>query len=141
MADGSVGSYVWQTYPTVLARIRHIGSGFTKLNLGPRSFVGLYSVNRPEWYLAEQAALMFSMVTVPLYDTLGKQAIEFICQQTKMSVVVCSKDKAKVLVEMGDALLDLQWVVVMDALDDELKQAFGASRRIHVVMAMDLMRC
>ena len=126
--DGTPGPYIWQTYDRVLARINHIGSGLTKLGLGPQSFVGLYSINRTEWYLAEQASLMYSMITVPLYDTLGKEAIQYICSQTKTKVIVCSSDKAKGLAEMSHALDFVEWIIVMeDEVTKELRDVYGKS--------------
>lgn len=34
--------------------------------------MGLYSSNRAEWVIAEQACNAYGLVSIPLYDTLGE---------------------------------------------------------------------
>jgi len=51
------------------------------LEPNPNTFVGIYSQNCPEWVLTEQGAYCFSMVIVPLYDTLGPDACAYIIKQ------------------------------------------------------------
>jgi long-chain acyl-CoA synthetase len=38
--------------------------------------LGLYSRNRPEWVIAEQACFCAGGTTVPFYDTLGADTVE-----------------------------------------------------------------
>ena len=45
----------------------------------PGSNVGLYAANCTEWLLVEAACFSQSMITVPLYDTLGPDVVEYIC--------------------------------------------------------------
>jgi long-chain acyl-CoA synthetase len=45
--------------------------GVLGLPVGQDAFIGLYSKNRPEWVIVEQATYAFSNILVPLYDTLG----------------------------------------------------------------------
>ena len=39
--------------------------------------------------------MFVSWITVPLYDTLGKEAIEHIINETEIATIVASKDKVK----------------------------------------------
>ena len=55
--------------------------------------IGLYSINRIEWILAEYAAFENNLATVPLYDTLGDEAMEYILEQTEMKIVVVAASK------------------------------------------------
>lgn len=64
--------------------------GLTDPNPDGIKLLALYSRNRPEWIIAEQAAFAHSTVTVPLYDTLGPETIEFVVKQTLLSTVVCA---------------------------------------------------
>jgi long-chain acyl-CoA synthetase len=52
--------------------------------------LGLYSVNCKEWVLLDAAAHAYSMVSVPLYDTLGPDAVEFISNHAELAAVGCS---------------------------------------------------
>ncbi|XP_046405345.1 long-chain-fatty-acid--CoA ligase 5 isoform X2 [Ischnura elegans] len=86
--------YQWLHYNEALLRAKNFGSGLVALGLepSPRTFVGVYSQNCPEWILTEQGAYCFSMVIVPLYDTLGPDACAYIIQQAEIGVVVCEDD-------------------------------------------------
>ncbi|XP_055528399.1 long-chain-fatty-acid--CoA ligase 1 isoform X1 [Wyeomyia smithii] len=87
--------YEWMTFNEALLRAKNFGSGLIALGLrpGPSTFVGIYSQNRPEWILFEQGVYCYSMVVVPLYDTLGPDACAFIIHQAEITVVVVEDDK------------------------------------------------
>lgn len=67
-----------------------LGSGLLQLGVSPKSMLGLYSVNCKEWVLLDAAAHSYGMVSVPLYDTLGPDAVEYICNHAELSAVGCS---------------------------------------------------
>ena len=43
-----------------------------------------------EWVLVDAAAHAYSMTSVPLYDTLGPDAVEYICNHAELAMVACS---------------------------------------------------
>jgi len=51
--------------------------------------------------MGEYACYALNMVTVPLYDTLGDDAIVHICNQTEMQVAIVSVQKVT-LIEFFD---------------------------------------
>lgn len=68
--------------------------------------VGLYSKNRYEWVVCEQACNAHAITSVPLYDTLGADAVAFVVGQTGLTTVCCSKTEVpKVLQVKADAEL------------------------------------
>lgn len=74
---GVAGGYKWISYSQVNQRLTNFGSGLLALRnmLQPGSpitqwHLGLYSINRPEWVIAEQAANAYSLVTVALCNTM-----------------------------------------------------------------------
>lgn len=78
------------------------------LGARPKQLIGIYSQNRPEWILYEQACYSFSLVVVPLYDTLGPDACAFIIRQTEMSIIVVEDDvKAAMLLEKSPRSLKI----------------------------------
>lgn len=96
------GEYIWLSYAAMAERVNHFASGLASLDLPEKSTFGLYSVNRLEWTLGEYACYCLkywyfhvysSLITVPLYDTLGEQSIEHICNQTEMKYLLASSDK------------------------------------------------
>lgn len=67
-----------------------LGSGLLQLGVPPKSMLGLYSVNCKEWVLLDAAAHAYNMVSVPLYDTLGPDAVEYISNHAELAAVGCS---------------------------------------------------
>lgn len=93
--EGPNKPYQWLHYNEALLRAKNFGSGLLSCGIlpGPTTLVGLYSQNCPEWILTEQACYTYSIVVVPLNDTLGPDACAYIINQTEIAVVVCEDDK------------------------------------------------
>ncbi|KAI3715074.1 hypothetical protein L6452_22041 [Arctium lappa] len=51
--------------------------------------VGLYFINRPEWLVVDHACSAYSYVSVPLYDTLGLDAVKYIINHANLQAVFC----------------------------------------------------
>jgi long-chain acyl-CoA synthetase len=45
---------------------------------GALRFIGIFSKNREEWAITDFACMISGITSVPLYDTLGQEAIEYI---------------------------------------------------------------
>lgn len=85
--------------------------------------MGLFSVNRAEWIIAEQACYQCGAVTVPLYDTLGDDAIAHIIEETRMGVCFVSADKIQVLLKLRDRIGSLRTIVAIGTdVSKELRQ-------------------
>ncbi|KAH6560181.1 hypothetical protein BASA60_000380 [Batrachochytrium salamandrivorans] len=118
MTNGVAGPYVWESYNEVMQRIKGLGAGLVKRGMGENVNVGLFSINRPEWVIAEHACYMYGAITIPLYDTLGEEAIEYIVGLTNCSIVVATSDKAMILVKMAQKIPDVKLIVIMDEASD-----------------------
>uniref|UniRef100_A0A8C3G4C6 Long-chain-fatty-acid--CoA ligase n=1 Tax=Cyclopterus lumpus TaxID=8103 RepID=A0A8C3G4C6_CYCLU len=117
--------YKWISYKEVTARAEYLGSGL--LHQGcrpdPNQFIGVFAQNRPEWIISELACYTYSMVVVPLYDTLGPDAIRFIINTADISTVICDKvDKAQVLLDNVERkeTSGLRRIILMDDFDADL---------------------
>uniref|UniRef100_A0A4W5N759 Arachidonate--CoA ligase n=1 Tax=Hucho hucho TaxID=62062 RepID=A0A4W5N759_9TELE len=79
--------YKWLSYKEVTTRAEHLGSGLLSQGCtpSPDQFIGVFAQNRPEWIISELACYTYSMVVVPLYDTLGPDAIRYIINTGKTS--------------------------------------------------------
>ncbi|EDW95404.1 long-chain-fatty-acid--CoA ligase 5 isoform X1 [Drosophila yakuba] len=100
--------YQWINYDEALLRAKNFGAGMLALGARPKQLIGIYSQNRPEWILYEQGCYSFSLVVVPLYDTLGPDACAFIIRQTDMQVVIVEDDgKAAMLLEKAPRSLKI----------------------------------
>ncbi|KAG0056521.1 hypothetical protein BGZ83_004544 [Gryganskiella cystojenkinii] len=120
IVDNAPQAYEWITYSRVQERVANFGAGLAHLGVQANDNFGIFSINRPEWTMSELAGYMYSFVSVPLYDTLGVPAIEYIVNQTEMEVVVASADKASILLNMRSALPSVKTVIVMGPLEDRL---------------------
>ncbi|XP_006153989.1 long-chain-fatty-acid--CoA ligase 5 isoform X2 [Tupaia chinensis] len=119
--------YRWLSYKQVSDRAEYLGSCL--LHKGhkpsPDQFIGIFAQNRPEWVISELACYTYSMVAVPLYDTLGPEAIIYIVNKADIATVICdTPQKASALVENVEKGLtpSLKMVILMDPFDDDLKQ-------------------
>ncbi|KFV39508.1 Long-chain-fatty-acid--CoA ligase 5, partial [Gavia stellata] len=118
--------YQWLTYKQVLDRAQYLGSGLLQKGCKPSSnqFIGIFAQNRPEWIISEYACYTYSMVAVPLYDTLGPEAIVYIVNKADISIVICDKpEKAQILLENCEQEKTpcLKTIILMDLFDKELK--------------------
>jgi long-chain acyl-CoA synthetase len=50
--------------------------------------------------MTDLGCALSGVTVVTLYDTLGKDSIEYILDQTEMKTVTCSADKIKTLLEL-----------------------------------------
>ncbi|KAL6757995.1 hypothetical protein V8C86DRAFT_1809130 [Haematococcus lacustris] len=96
---GKLGPYTWMTYAQAGDVRTSIGSGLMQLGLAPKETVGLYSQNCKEWVLVDSALHAYSLVSVPLYDTLGPDAVEYISNHAELAAVACSAAVAANMVQ------------------------------------------
>ena len=56
------GEYEWETYGSVATRITNFGAGVVSLGLSAKKPIGFFSVNRPEWLMAEHSSYVYKYV-------------------------------------------------------------------------------
>jgi long-chain acyl-CoA synthetase len=122
-STGAVGPFKFESYREVGTRVQNLAAALQAMGLQPKDRVGLYSQNRPEWIIGEQACYANNLVTVPLYDTLGPEAAELIVQQATVSAVICSQEKVASLVEIAAKFPCLTTIIVMPPQPFEAKPA------------------
>nr|CAB3219802.1 long-chain-fatty-acid--CoA ligase 1 [Phallusia mammillata] len=118
--------FKWITYQQVLDRVQHFGSGLLLegATADPSQFIGIFSQNRVEWKITEQACNSYSMVIVTLYDTLGPAAIEHIVKQCELQIIVVDKNpKLAVLLKgVQEGKYSIKLIVAMETIDDDNKK-------------------
>ncbi|OON19348.1 AMP-binding enzyme [Opisthorchis viverrini] len=111
---------VWSTYRQTRRDTLAFGSALRSI-LPSGAIVGLYGRNSPEWVYSELACGYFGWVALPLYDTLGDEAMDHILNQTEVSLVVCDTfERAQSLIKRGSRYLRYLVVIKMDE-DDRQK--------------------
>lgn len=88
--------YNWWTYRETLKRATQFGKGLLQafgLSRGDR--VGVYARNCPWWTLAMIACTSQGIVLVPIYDTLGPNIVEYVCNHAELKVLVTTADHSE----------------------------------------------
>ncbi|KAM7111284.1 long-chain-fatty-acid--CoA ligase 1 isoform 3-T8 [Molossus nigricans] len=117
--------YEWLSYKQVAEMAECVGSALIRkgFRTAPDQFVGIFAQNRPEWVIIEQGCFAYSMVVVPLYDTLGAEAITYIVNKAELSLVFVDKpEKANLLLDGVENKLTpgLKIIVLMDSYGSDL---------------------
>ncbi|CAL0316504.1 unnamed protein product [Lupinus luteus] len=95
IVDGKIGPYNWKTYKEVYDEVLHIGSALRASGAEPGSRIGVYGANCPQWIVAMEACSAHSFVCVPLYDTLGPGAVNFIIDHAEIDFIFIQDKKIK----------------------------------------------
>ncbi|KAL6607893.1 hypothetical protein ACP70R_040956 [Stipagrostis hirtigluma subsp. patula] len=93
--DGMPGPYLWKSYKEVYDEVLQVVSALQRLGVQPGSRVGIYGTNCPQWIVAMQACNGYSLICVPLYDTLGAGAVDYIIDHAEIDVVFIQDKKIK----------------------------------------------
>lgn len=118
--DGTVGGYKWMTYGEVSAARKEIGSGllFHGLQKGVR--IGLYLINRPEWLIVDHACSAYSYISVPLYDTLGPDAVKYVVNHAEIEAIFCIPQTLNMLLSFISEIPSVHLIVVVGGKDEHL---------------------
>lgn len=93
IVDGKPGKYVWQSYKEVYDLVIKVGNSIRSCGVGEGGRCGIYGANSPEWIMSMEACNAHGLYCVPLYDTLGSSAVEFIICHAEVSIVFVEEKK------------------------------------------------
>uniref|UniRef100_A0A0E0N064 Long-chain-fatty-acid--CoA ligase n=1 Tax=Oryza rufipogon TaxID=4529 RepID=A0A0E0N064_ORYRU len=93
IVDGKAGAYVWKTYKEVFDLSTKIGNSIRSRGLAKGSRCGIYGANCPEWIITMEACNAHGIYCVPLYDTLGAGAVEFILCHAEVEIAFTEEKK------------------------------------------------
>ncbi|KAI6150965.1 long-chain-fatty-acid-CoA ligase [Pisolithus tinctorius] len=126
------GPYVWQTYREVDVRRRRIGSALHRLfatgelKAADMETVGIWSQNRPEWQLVEFALHAYGKVGVSLYDTLGKESVEYIINHAQLPIIFTTPDHIAPLLKLAASISSVKVIVSFDPLGDDVRRLLSS---------------
>jgi long-chain acyl-CoA synthetase len=86
------GAYVPLSTKDFGDRVKFFSLGLRRLGLGPGDRMAILSENRPEWVMADFAALCRGALTVPIYTTLVPEQARYIIDDSDASIVVVSDE-------------------------------------------------
>ncbi|KAH8513257.1 hypothetical protein H0E87_006521 [Populus deltoides] len=93
IVNGKAGKYVWQTYKQVYDVVIKVGNSIRSCGVEPGAKCGIYGANCAEWIMSMEACNAHGLYCVPLYDTLGASAVEFIICHSEVSIAFVEEKK------------------------------------------------
>lgn len=93
IVDGKAGEYAWLTYKEVYDIVIKLGNSIRHCGIGKEGRCGIYGANCPEWVMSMEACNAHGIYCVPLYDTLGAGAVEFIICHAEVSIAFAEEKK------------------------------------------------
>lgn len=131
--------FTWLKISQIFERAESIGSGLINLNLIEEKndwkninlkFIGMYSKNNINYLITDIALSIYGLTIVPLYDTLGEEATEYILNQTNLETIfISSENLKKVLTKRKEKNLykNLKNVIILDDdnFDMKIKNEFS----------------
>ncbi|CAN8325718.1 unnamed protein product [Cochlearia groenlandica] len=121
--EGKPGAYVWQTYQEVYDIVIKLGNSLRSCGVKEEAKCGIYGANSPEWIISMEACNAHGLYCVPLYDTLGAGAIEFIITHSEVSIVFVEEKKISELFKTCPNSTEyMKTVVSFGGVKPELKE-------------------
>lgn len=102
------GIEVWKSYNEAIEMGKWLFASMKKRGLEPQKqqyqgrqlgFVAIYSKNREEFIITDFCCIYYDLVSVPIYDTLGPEAVEFIFDHTMVELLVASNENIRKLIK------------------------------------------
>uniref|UniRef100_A0A0E0PTS7 AMP-dependent synthetase/ligase domain-containing protein n=1 Tax=Oryza rufipogon TaxID=4529 RepID=A0A0E0PTS7_ORYRU len=91
--DGKAGEYVWMTYKEVYDVVMKLAASISKSGISKGESCGIYGANCPEWIISMEACNALGVSCVPLYDSLGAGAVEFIVCHAEIQIAFVEERK------------------------------------------------
>ena len=115
----------WQdlSWQAVNEQVLNLAAFLLDLGLGAGSMLGLFSANRPEWWIADLAALSIGAVDVPIYATNSSVEARFILNDADCEV--CFVGNADQLAKVTAARAGLPKLRVIISFDEPSQPTDG----------------
>ncbi|KDP25300.1 hypothetical protein JCGZ_20456 [Jatropha curcas] len=97
--NGKASEYVWQTYKEVYDLVIKVGNSIRSCGVEPGGKCGIYGANCAEWIISMEACNAHGLYCVPLYDTLGAGAVEYIICHAEVSIAFVEEKKIRELLK------------------------------------------
>ncbi|KAL2893220.1 Long chain acyl-CoA synthetase 4 [Bienertia sinuspersici] len=121
--DGKAGDYVWLTYKEVYDIVMKVGASIRSCGISKGARCGIYSTNCPKWIISMQACNAHGLYCVPLYDSLGAGAVEYILCHAEVSIAFVEEKKiSEVLKTLPNTAKYLKTLVIFGKVQTNHKE-------------------
>ncbi|XP_015058188.1 long chain acyl-CoA synthetase 4-like [Solanum pennellii] len=126
MSHGQAGKYIWLTYREVYDLVLKVGASMRVCGVKQGGKCGIYGANCSNWVISMQACNALGLYCVPLYDTLGAGAAEYIICHAEVSVAFAEETKiSEVLKAFPNAGKFLKSLISFGKVTQEQKDMAG----------------
>ncbi|PIN24046.1 Long-chain acyl-CoA synthetases (AMP-forming) [Handroanthus impetiginosus] len=123
IVNGRPGKYLWMTYKEVYDIVLKVGNSIRSCGIEQGGRCGIYGANSPEWIISMEACNAHGLYCVPLYDTLGAGAVEFIICHAEVTLAFVEEKKiAELLKTFPGAAKYLKTVVSFGKVTPQQKE-------------------
>ncbi|KAK4476346.1 hypothetical protein RD792_015495 [Penstemon davidsonii] len=93
IVKGKAGPYVWLTYKEVHDTVLQVGASIRSRGVAQGGRCGILGANCSNWVISMQACNAHGLFCVPLYDTLGAGAVQYIISHAQISIAFVEETK------------------------------------------------
>ena len=120
------GVYFPITYKELGRKVQIFSSALQKLGIVQKDKIAILSENRPEWVVADLAAMSVGGITVPLHATFSPKAICTVLNHSEAKILIVSNSDFLNKVLLGQKhLKHLQKIIVIEKLALAQKETFS----------------
>jgi len=124
IVNGKAGGYVWLTYEDVYGIVSKVGASIRSCGVKQGAKCGIYGANCVKWVVSMQACNAHGLYCVPLYDSLGAGAVEYIICHAEISITFAEETKIpEVLKTFPNTMKYLKTLVSFGKVTAEQKKA------------------
>jgi len=125
------GRYQPVSSAEALQQVSALAAALERLGVQRGDRVALLSENRLEWALTDYAILGLGAADVPIYSTQVEHEIEYILHDSgSKGIVVSSQEQLRKVAHVRSNLRDLQFIIVMDAIESPAPGVFSWHRLV-----------
>lgn len=113
------GLYEWMTFREVYCYTACLSRSLEMMGIKKGNAVVIMSANRPEWSIVDIALNSIGAITVPIYDSQGRNDIIYVINHSEAVAVFISLVKLPVLVDLINEIPRIKSIIGFDdSLDD-----------------------
>jgi long-chain acyl-CoA synthetase len=109
-------SITWGDYAE---RVERLAGGLSALGLGRADTIGIMLTNRPEFYLADSAAIHLGATPYSIYNTYAAGEIEYLVEDAGSRVLVTEQAFLDTILKVREASGAVDHVIVVDGQGEE----------------------
>ncbi|KAH7816790.1 long-chain acyl-CoA synthetase [Monocercomonoides exilis] len=124
LPNGKFGDYSWITFKQLWKNVEDIGSALVALGCKKKDRIGVMSITCTEFMTMDITLMTYGFCSVPLYTSLGPEAVPYAINHSNTRIVFVSTDLFPVIKKAARCCPNLKAVVVFGHGAAELSKDF-----------------